>query len=229
MTTTLSNMTAKKKLGPSAEEVAARELVRLTKEQGLSLNGPDGLLKQFTRSVLETALNEEMTEHLGHEKNRVPAGRESTNIRNGTRPKTVLTHASGEVELKRPRFDASQVIGQDPARPVRHTQLLRRRLQRRRHHRNLVALRLAARIGPILHPGDPLGRIALLPRDQRRLEHLNPLHDLVRPTPSSASSTIRARCARPATNNRVRVQQLNYARSSAGICTGHSQRHTPPS
>jgi transposase-like protein len=27
------------------------------------------LLKRFTKNVLETALNEEMTEHLGHEKN----------------------------------------------------------------------------------------------------------------------------------------------------------------
>ena len=103
MTTTLSNMTAKKKPEPSAEEVAARELVRLAKEQGLSLTGPDGLLKQFTKSVLETALNEEMTEHLGHQKNRAAEGRESTNIRNGTRPKTVLTHATGDVELDVPR------------------------------------------------------------------------------------------------------------------------------
>ena len=103
MTTTLSNMTAKKKPEPSAEEVAARELVRLAKEQGLSLTGPDGLLKQFTKSVLETALNEEMTEHLGHAKNRPAEGRESTNIRNGTRPKTVLTHATGDVELDVPR------------------------------------------------------------------------------------------------------------------------------
>ena len=90
MTTTLSNMTAKTK-EPSAEEVAAKELVRLAREQGLSLTGPDGLLKQFTKTVLETALNEEMTEHLGHEKNRALEGRESTNIRNGTRPMTVLT------------------------------------------------------------------------------------------------------------------------------------------
>jgi transposase-like protein len=96
-------MTAKKKPEPSAEEVAARELVRLAKEQGLSLTGPDGLLKQFTKSVLETALNEEMTEHLGHQKNRAVEGRESTNIRNGTRPKTVLTHATGDVELDVPR------------------------------------------------------------------------------------------------------------------------------
>lgn len=103
MTTTLSDMTAKKRPDPSAEEIAAKELVRLAKEQGLSLTGPDGLLKQFTKNVLETALNEEMTEHLGHEKNRVLEGRESTNVRNGTRPKTVLTHATGKVDLEVPR------------------------------------------------------------------------------------------------------------------------------
>jgi len=103
MTTTLNDMTAKKKPGPSAEELAAKELVAYAKEQGLSLTGPDGLLKQFTKSVLETALNEEMTEHLGHEKNRAPSDRESANVRNGTRPKTVLTHATGKVELEVPR------------------------------------------------------------------------------------------------------------------------------
>ena len=103
MITTLSDMTAKKKPELSAVEIAAKELVRLAKEQGLSLTGPDGLLKQFTSSVLETALNEEMTEHLGHEKNRVAQGRESRNVGNGTRPKTVLTHATGEVELEVPR------------------------------------------------------------------------------------------------------------------------------
>ncbi|MFI6368992.1 hypothetical protein ACIBG0_40485, partial [Nocardia sp. NPDC050630] len=32
----------------SAEELAAQELVRMAKEQGLSLTGPNGLLKQFT-------------------------------------------------------------------------------------------------------------------------------------------------------------------------------------
>jgi len=54
---------------------AAIELVRLAKEQGLALTGPNGLLKQLTKTVIETALNEEMTEHLGYEKND-PAGRE---------------------------------------------------------------------------------------------------------------------------------------------------------
>ena len=59
----------KKKPEPTAEQVAAEELVRRAREQGLSLTGPDGLLKQLTKIVIETALNEEMTEHLGHEKN----------------------------------------------------------------------------------------------------------------------------------------------------------------
>jgi putative transposase len=101
--TTLDAVPAKKRAEPSAEEAAAKELVRQAKEQGLSLTGPDGLLKLFTKNVLETALNEEMTEHLGHEKNRAEDGRESTNVRNGTRPKTVLTEATGHVQLDVPR------------------------------------------------------------------------------------------------------------------------------
>ena len=102
MTTTL-DVVSSKKSEPSAEETAAKELVRLAKEQGLSLTGPDGLLKQFTKSVLETALNEEMTEHLGHEKNRADPGRDGSNVRNGSRPKTVLTEATGQVQIEVPR------------------------------------------------------------------------------------------------------------------------------
>ena len=101
--TTLESVPRKNKPEPSAEETAAKELVRLAREQGLSLTGPDGLLKQFTKTVLETALNEEMTEHLGHEKHRAPEERDSTNIRNGTRPKTVLTEATGQVQIDVPR------------------------------------------------------------------------------------------------------------------------------
>jgi putative transposase len=53
--------------------------------------------------VLETALNEEMTEHLGHDKNRAEPERESSNVRNGTRSKTVLTEATGHVQIDVPR------------------------------------------------------------------------------------------------------------------------------
>jgi len=52
--TTLDVVPKKTRPEPSAEETAAKELVRAAREQGLSLTGPDGLLKQFTKSVLET-------------------------------------------------------------------------------------------------------------------------------------------------------------------------------
>src|SRR5262245_43697515 len=87
----------------SAEQAAAAAMVAAAREQGLELTGPDGLLKLFTKNVLETALNEEMTEHLGHERNRAEADRESTNVRNGTRSKTVVSDAAGEVEIEVPR------------------------------------------------------------------------------------------------------------------------------
>lgn len=107
MTATLNDVTPRKKRPePSAEEQAAAELVRLAREQGLSLTGPDGLLKQLTKAVLETALAEEMTEHLGYEKND-PAGAGADNVRNGSRPKTVLTETSGPVQIEVPRDRAS--------------------------------------------------------------------------------------------------------------------------
>jgi putative transposase len=102
MTATLDDVAKKKAAEQSAEQQAAVELVRLAREQGLSLTGPDGLLKQLTKTVIETALNEEMTEHLGYEKHD-PAGAGTGNIRNGTRAKTVLTEASGHVEFEVPR------------------------------------------------------------------------------------------------------------------------------
>ncbi|TCC48566.1 IS256 family transposase [Kribbella capetownensis] len=101
MTATLPDVAGKRKQGKeSAEQRAAAEMVRLAKEQGLSLTGPDGLLKQLNKAVLETALNEEMTEHLGHERHGTPV---SGNVRNGSRSKTVLTENSGPVELEVPR------------------------------------------------------------------------------------------------------------------------------
>src|SRR5450631_3290329 len=103
MTTTLNGVTKKKTGEQSAEQLAAIELVRQAREQGLSLTGPDGLLKQLTKTVLETALNEEMTEHLGHEKHGQPVDGGSGNIRNGSRAKTVLTEATGQVDIDVPR------------------------------------------------------------------------------------------------------------------------------
>lgn len=104
MTATLPDMAAKK--NEPAEELAERqvaaELVRQARAKGLSLTGPEGLLKQLTKTVIEVALQEEMTDHLGYEKHD-PAGAGTGNIRNGTRGKTVLTEASGPVDIEVPR------------------------------------------------------------------------------------------------------------------------------
>src|SRR6476660_5848128 len=104
--TTLDDVAKKKPAKKSAEQQAAVELVRRAQEQGFSLTGADGLLKQLTKTVLETALNEEMTEHLGFAKHD-PAGAGTGNIRNGTRAKTVLTDTTGPVELDVPRDRAA--------------------------------------------------------------------------------------------------------------------------
>ncbi|MGB7961497.1 MAG: transposase [Propionicimonas sp.] len=69
-------------------------MVRAAKAQGLSLTGPEGLLKQLTKTVVEVSLEEEMTDHLGYAKHD-PAGRESGNSRSGTRTKTVITDNAG--------------------------------------------------------------------------------------------------------------------------------------
>ena len=108
MTETLNSMgsmpkDAKKTTKPGeAERAAVRELVKAARARGDDLTGPDGLLKMITATVLQAALDEEMTEHLGHEKHH-PAVGPSGNIRNGTRPKTVLTDAAGQVQIEVPR------------------------------------------------------------------------------------------------------------------------------
>jgi transposase-like protein len=100
MTATLNDVPKRIKQEPSAEQLAAQEMVARARERGLSLTGPEGLLKQLTNTVLETALNQELTEHLGHDKH---GAAQSGNVRNGTRPKTVLTEASGQVQIEVPR------------------------------------------------------------------------------------------------------------------------------
>ena len=92
-------------LDPVATELdqrqLAEQLLAQAKEQGVELVGPNGLLNQLTKNVLETALEAEMAEHLGYDKHD-PAGRGSGNSRNGTRAKTVLTEI-GPVEIEVPR------------------------------------------------------------------------------------------------------------------------------
>ena len=84
------------------ERAAVRELVKAARARGEDLTGPDGLLKILTKDVLEIALEEEMTEHLGYDKH-AAEGRNNANSRNGTRAKTVTTPAAGEVVIEVPR------------------------------------------------------------------------------------------------------------------------------
>ena len=76
-------------------------LVDRARAGGLQLTGEGGLLQQLTKRVLESALEGEMTDHLGYEKHD-RAGRDGGNSRNGTRSKTVLTDV-GPVEIAVPR------------------------------------------------------------------------------------------------------------------------------
>lgn len=81
------------------QQQIAERLLAQAKEQGVSLVGPGGLLGGLTKTVLETALEAEMTEHLGYDKHASAIGE---NARNGTRSKTVLTEV-GPVEIDVPR------------------------------------------------------------------------------------------------------------------------------
>src|SRR6266705_2737181 len=85
----------------AADEQVLRELTERARAGGLQLTGEGGLLGKLTKMVIEGALEGELDDHLGYEKND-PAGRNGGNSRNGYRGKTVLTEA-GSVELSVPR------------------------------------------------------------------------------------------------------------------------------
>jgi transposase-like protein len=91
---------------PLDQQQVAEQLLAEARAQGVELVGPNGLLNQLTKRVLETALEEEMSAHLGYDKH-APEGRNRGNSRNGVRSKTVLTEI-GPVEIDVPRdIDAS--------------------------------------------------------------------------------------------------------------------------
>jgi len=67
------------------------------------ITGPDGLLKNLFRRLIETAAGAELAEHLGYDKSD-PAGRGSGNSFNGTTPKTLKTdHGDVRVDIARDR------------------------------------------------------------------------------------------------------------------------------
>jgi hypothetical protein len=86
--------------GATDEQLIAM-LVGRARGDGLKLTGEGGLLQQLTKRVLESALDGEITDHVGYDKHD-RAGRGSGNTRNGSRTKTVLTDV-GPVEVRVPR------------------------------------------------------------------------------------------------------------------------------
>ena len=65
------------------------------------LIGKGGILKQLTKALLETALDSELTEHLGYEKNAL-SKKKNNNPRNGKSRKTLKTD-HGDMEILIPR------------------------------------------------------------------------------------------------------------------------------
>ena len=86
---------------PAADEQVLRELTERARAGGLKLTGEGGLLGKLTKMVIEGALEGELDDHLGYERND-PAGRNGGNSRNGHRGKTVITD-TGPVAISVPR------------------------------------------------------------------------------------------------------------------------------
>src|SRR5689334_25361214 len=82
------------------EQLIAR-LAGRAREGGLQLTGEGGLLAQLTKRLVESALEGEITDHLGYDRHDA-AGRDGGNSRNGHRSKTVLSEV-GPVEIDVPR------------------------------------------------------------------------------------------------------------------------------
>ncbi len=85
----------------AVDDQLIEELVGRAQAEGLQLTGEGGLLQQLTKRLLESALEGEITDHLGYDK-QDPVGKNGGNSRNGKRSKTVLTDV-GPVEITVPR------------------------------------------------------------------------------------------------------------------------------
>jgi transposase-like protein len=85
----------------AVDEQLISQLAERARAQGLQLTGESGLLARLTKTVIESALEGELDDHLGYAKHD-PAGRDGGDSRNGRRGKTVLTDI-GPVEIAVPR------------------------------------------------------------------------------------------------------------------------------
>jgi hypothetical protein len=98
-------------LAPDAlDDQLISQLADRAQADGIRMTGEGGLLQQLTKEILESALEGEITDHLGHEKHEKTA---SGNTCNGTRSKTVTTEVGPAaspppaVEPQQPRKNRS--------------------------------------------------------------------------------------------------------------------------
>ncbi|ALN14686.1 IS256 family transposase [Acidipropionibacterium acidipropionici] len=94
MTTTASRT-------PAVDPKLVTELVDQARTNGIAIDGENGLLAELTKLVVESALEGELTDHLGYDKHERGASA-GGNARNGTRTKTVATKG-GPVGIDVPR------------------------------------------------------------------------------------------------------------------------------
>jgi hypothetical protein len=123
----------------------------------------------------------------------------------------------------------AQLPGQQPGRPVRHAESLRRRFQRGQDHRHRVHVGGRPGFARSSNPARP--SLAYRRFQAITVGLLTPTRCTISfvPTPSSASNTIRARCASPAGIDEDRVQELSTARSAGETCTStvNGMHHDP--
>jgi putative transposase len=104
---TVTEVAASRGVGEGPDPLAGlpdglvEQLMASVRTEGVELLGENGVLAGLTKRILERALDEELTDHLGYERGD-PTGRDKGNSRNGSTPKRVLTEI-GPVDLDVPR------------------------------------------------------------------------------------------------------------------------------
>jgi hypothetical protein len=114
------------------------ELVGRAQAEGLQLTGEGGLLQQLTKRLLESALEGEITDHLGYDKHDPP----------GSQGPRTLPQRAGRVEMRLHGNHVARSHRQGPG-PLDHA--LEERTERLRHH-----LRWPPLSGPSVTPTTPV-------------------------------------------------------------------------
>lgn len=91
---------SKQQPAPVVDRGLIAEFVGQAKGAGVSIDGEGGLLAELTKLIVESALEGEITDHLGYDKH-VKGASEDGNSRNDVRSKTVLTKA-GPIQVDVP-------------------------------------------------------------------------------------------------------------------------------